>query len=220
MQAGPTAVFQTRTRSVVIPDGRVVAPQVPVSDFGFWVVQPVSSSPPRVFTNGTIPAAAADFEATTLSGEGPLTVAFTDRSQGLITKYHWAFGDGATATAKNPSHTYAAAGLFSVTLTVDGPNGTSVRRRENYIHVVSMPAPGEGGPLRGQLVRSGEQPGHLLYPTDPGFDYAVYYMDGWEPFPDWRVLPGGFHNAGRIADSDLQAVQRRYYRIERVPAQQ
>ena len=33
-----------------------------------------------------------------------------------ITSYAWAFGDGGTSTAANPSHTYAAAGTYTVTL--------------------------------------------------------------------------------------------------------
>ena len=37
---------------------------------------------------------------------------------GAITSYHWDFGDGATATGLTPSHAYASAGIYAVTLTV------------------------------------------------------------------------------------------------------
>jgi YD repeat-containing protein len=37
---------------------------------------------------------------------------------GTITSYRWNFGDGATATTANPSHAYAAPGLYIATLTV------------------------------------------------------------------------------------------------------
>lgn len=50
-----------------------------------------------------------------------LTVAFTDTSTdagGTIGSRSWTFGDGGTSTATNPSHTYAAAGTYSVTETV------------------------------------------------------------------------------------------------------
>gem|GEM_PF-1874122 len=40
----------------------------------------------------------------------------TAGGSGTIT-YHWAFGDGTTSTAQSPSHTYAAAGIYEVTLT-------------------------------------------------------------------------------------------------------
>ena len=54
----------------------------------------------------------------TISG---LTVNFTDSSTdtgGTISSHSWTFGDGGTSTATSPSHTYAAAGTYSVTETV------------------------------------------------------------------------------------------------------
>lgn len=50
-----------------------------------------------------------------------LTVDFTDSStdpDGIIVSWYWDFGDGNTATIQNPSHTYAADGTYTVTLTV------------------------------------------------------------------------------------------------------
>ncbi|MBK6902278.1 MAG: PKD domain-containing protein [Saprospirales bacterium] len=35
----------------------------------------------------------------------------------------WDFGDGNTSTAQNPTHTYAGAGLYTVTLNAFNPNG-------------------------------------------------------------------------------------------------
>src|SRR5882724_5436863 len=58
-----------------------------------------------------------------------LTCSFTSTSSdpdGTITAYSWTFGDGATSTAQNPSHTYAAGGTYTVTLTVtDNQTATS-----------------------------------------------------------------------------------------------
>ena len=53
-----------------------------------------------------------------------LTVAFTDNSTDqdagdTITGWSWDFGDGSTSTSQNPSHTYAAAGTYTVTLIVN-----------------------------------------------------------------------------------------------------
>jgi serine protease len=57
------------------------------------------------------------------------TVAFKDTSTdsgGTIGAHLWHFGDGTTSTATNPSHTYAAAGTYSVSETVtDSVNGRS-----------------------------------------------------------------------------------------------
>src|SRR5436305_830917 len=42
-----------------------------------------------------------------------------------INAYSWTFGDGATSTSQNPSHTYAAGGTYTVGLTVtDNQGGT------------------------------------------------------------------------------------------------
>ncbi|HEY2394474.1 MAG TPA: pre-peptidase C-terminal domain-containing protein [Rudaea sp.] len=65
----------------------------------------------------------ANFTFTTSS----LTATFTDTSTdsgGTIGSHAWTFGDGGTSTATSPSHTYAAAGTYSVTETVtDSVNG-------------------------------------------------------------------------------------------------
>ncbi len=46
-----------------------------------------------------------------------LTASFTDNSTGGVTGWFWEFGDGGTSTQQNPSHTYAAAGTYTVCLT-------------------------------------------------------------------------------------------------------
>jgi len=55
-----------------------------------------------------------------------LTAYFTDTStdsDGSIVAWSWDFGDGATSTAQNPSHTYAADGTYTVGLTVTDDDG-------------------------------------------------------------------------------------------------
>lgn len=42
---------------------------------------------------------------------------------GTIVAYDWDFGDGNTGTGSNPTHTYATAGAYNVTLTVTDDNG-------------------------------------------------------------------------------------------------
>jgi len=44
---------------------------------------------------------------------------------GTITAYSWDFGDGATASGANPTHSYTAAGMYNVTLIVTDDAGTT-----------------------------------------------------------------------------------------------
>ncbi len=63
--------------------------------------------------------------ATTVSLPGNATVNFTNTTSGA-NNYFWDFGDGsALETATNPSHTYLAAGVYTVTLTAINSAGCS-----------------------------------------------------------------------------------------------
>jgi hypothetical protein len=53
-----------------------------------------------------------------------LAVSFTNHSKSAQT-WTWDFGDGATSTARNPAHTYAVAGAYTVTLIVVGTDGST-----------------------------------------------------------------------------------------------
>ncbi len=57
----------------------------------------------------------ADFSYTNAS----FTYSFTDLSPGA-TSWAWNFGDGNTSTQQNPTHTYAQAGIYTVTLSING----------------------------------------------------------------------------------------------------
>lgn len=54
---------------------------------------------------------------------------FIDRSVGEISSWHWDFGDGNTSTEQHPVHRYEKEGDWTVILTVDGPDGKSIRSK-------------------------------------------------------------------------------------------
>ena len=57
-----------------------------------------------------------------------LSCDFTDEStddDGTVVGWQWAFGDGAVLSERNPSHTYAAEGTYTVTLTVTDDDGAA-----------------------------------------------------------------------------------------------
>lgn len=69
------------------------------------------------------PAVAAPNAAFTSTIDG-LTVSFTDASIGADS-YSWDFGDGNTSTEASPTHTYDAAGTYTVELTVTNAGGSN-----------------------------------------------------------------------------------------------
>ena len=94
----------------------------------------VSAAPPP-------PAPVAAFSADVTTGQAPLAVHFTDQSTNSPTSWAWTFGDGTTATTQSPSHTYAAAGTYDVTLTATNAGGPGSLTRTGYIVVSAAPPP-------------------------------------------------------------------------------
>lgn len=86
----------------------------------------------------------ASFTLTPDSGIVPLEVAFDASSSsdpdGSITSYEWDFGDGATGEGVSVTHTYKAAGEYTVTLTVTDDAGDKANR---HTTISVDPAPGE-----------------------------------------------------------------------------
>lgn len=76
---------------------------------------------------------------------------------GTIASYAWTFGDGASGSGVSASHTYQAAGSYTVRLTVTDNRGATGTREQNI--VVSAPSPSLGSitgtvssPTRGALA--------------------------------------------------------------------
>jgi len=82
----------------------------------------------------------ADFTAYPSSGGIPLTVHFTDQSQGAST-WAWDFGDGGTSTLRNPTHTFTTMDNFTITLTVTNEFGSDTKVEIGYIAATAPQAP-------------------------------------------------------------------------------
>ncbi|MET9150818.1 lectin [Streptomyces griseoflavus] len=102
-------------------------------------------------TGGRAPVAQA--RANTTSGTAPLTVAFssagTSDPDGDTLTHAWTFGDGATSTAANPSHTYTTNGQYTATLKATDPSGRSATASVritvgNTAPTVRIDAPADG----------------------------------------------------------------------------
>jgi len=97
------------------------------------------SAPPPTPPSNKAPK--AEFEVTC----DDLRCSFTDRStdeDGSLESRAWDFGDGATSSQRNPSHTFASAGQYDVTLVVTDDDGaTDSRTRTAAPQSPSEPPP-------------------------------------------------------------------------------
>ncbi len=105
------------------------------------------------------------------SGPSPLTVQFSSAGSrdpdGQEITFSWAFGDGATSTQANPSHTYAAAGNYTAQLTVTDTSGrTGIANVPitvgNTAPTVTITFPPDGG-----FFNWGDQVAYTVTVTDP-----------------------------------------------------
>jgi glucose/arabinose dehydrogenase/PKD repeat protein len=115
------------------------------------------------------PVAVASGQPT--SGAAPLTVQFSSAGSndpdGRPITYRWTFGDGATSTSANPSHTYTANGSYTAQLTVSDQGGrTGVANVPitvgNTSPTVRLTAPPDGG-----FFEWGDRVGFTVTVTDP-----------------------------------------------------
>ena len=86
----------------------------------------------------------SSFNLSTVGGEAPLNVLFTNTSQkgnGAVVSYLWDFGDGETSSEENPVHIYNQAGTYTVSLTTTSNWGES---RTSQATVVVTDSPIDG----------------------------------------------------------------------------
>jgi gliding motility-associated-like protein len=131
--AGQTSTQQNPSASYTVPGNYTISLTV-TDDNG------CSNTLSRVnFIVPTYPTPAFYSDDTLVCLGGP--VQFTNTSVGTGMTYAWAFGDGTTSTATNPTHTFADTGRYTITLQVFDINGCdSTTVRNQYIHVVQPTA--------------------------------------------------------------------------------
>ncbi len=112
---------------------------------------PTPGAPVATFTPTRTPtrtSAPADFSGTPLSGNAPLMVSFTHNlgsvlPSGTLVTCTWTFGDGQSQqyldTCFNTNHTYASAGVYTVSLQYSSAAGSGTVTKPNYISVLSGP---------------------------------------------------------------------------------
>src|SRR4029077_7887698 len=135
-----------------------------------------------------------------------LTCSFTSTSSdpdGSIASYSWTFGDGGTATAQNPSHSYAAGGSYTVTLRVTDNQGATSAPVSKTVTVTApnQPPVVNAGPDE-SVVTS------LLFTesasfSDPNNDGPWSYTINWG---DGSTTTGSVSSQGTISAGHTYAV--------------
>jgi subtilisin family serine protease len=108
------------------------------NSYGHGLVQAKAALDYLTGSTNTAPTASFTHSCTSTS------CGFTDTStdpDGTVTAWSWTLGDGTTSSVRNPSHTYAAPGLYSVSLTVTDNGGAThkVTKSINVGNVNSAP---------------------------------------------------------------------------------
>ncbi|GAA2092910.1 PQQ-dependent sugar dehydrogenase [Actinomadura alba] len=119
--------------------------------------------------SGRVPVANAT--ATPTSGRAPLTVAFSSAGSsdpdGDAITFSWAFGDGGTSTAANPSHTFTANGTYNATLTVRDSTGKTATSTVPISVGNTAPTVSLQLPAHGQVFGFGDAVPYRVTVTDP-----------------------------------------------------
>lgn len=186
--------------------------ELPVSQ---WETLDVTYKPTNTTPNGT-PNLSADFDVSPSTGYNPLTVHFTDLSEGEPNSWKWNFGDGGGSIMSNPNHTYSKPGKYSVSLLIGKSGYSSLTEQKDavtvkypYVTVTPFPKP-EGG--------------NYSVPTDPDGDgrYEDINGNGWleneDPVIllknlDWvkknePVIQFDFDGSGFIGYSDVVSLKK------------
>lgn len=127
-------------------------------------------------------APTANFSFTTSN----LVASFSDSSSdpdGSISSRSWNFGDGGTSSSTNPSHTYAAGGTYTVTLTVTDNGGLT----DSISKAVTVTA-GGGAPCTGCTEYTGSLSGSSDYDVQPN---GTYYYSAAGAQKGWLEGPAG-----------------------------
>src|SRR3989454_154907 len=120
--------------------------------------------------------------------------------------YAWNLGDGATANTATVTHTYAALGVYTVTLTVTDTKGLSGTPATTTVTIANLPPAVNAGP--DQSVLAGTALSVRATFNDPGpTDYPWSYSFAWG---DGATDVGSTNIQGLITGSHVYAAPGRY----------
>ena len=129
------------------------------------------------------PALTGNFTLAPASGAAPLMVTFNDTSTGVNgctpDSWLWDFGDGGTSTIQNPTHSYAAQGTYTVTLTVACSDGALT---DTVVKAAAVTVTSGAKPAISPLFtanKTGGSPGEVVDFTDATTGFNGCTPDAW-----------------------------------------
>ncbi|MDT8448801.1 MAG: PKD domain-containing protein [Wenzhouxiangellaceae bacterium] len=131
-----------------------------------------SNTPPTASFSASASGLVVDFDASASSDP-----------DGSISSYSWDFGDGAVGSGVNASHSYAAAGSYTVTLTVMDNDGAT----DSASQQIDV-SDGGGAPCTGCDFRSGTLTGSGDWDAQPD---GTWFQSGGGRFQAWLEGPAG-----------------------------
>lgn len=128
-----------------------------------------------------LPLVVADFTAEPVCAPDPVTFVNTSTTGSPETVFFWDFGDGASSNQANPTHTYAAPGVYEATLVVWDPLACNL---SDTLSIDVVVAPGVALNLEPVVASctdtiftieaaSGGTATSYLWATDPGFANVI-----------------------------------------------
>lgn len=125
-----------------------------------------------------------------------------------IVKWHWDFGDGGTSTEPVPQHTYTAAGVYDVTLTVtDDQDNVYVIKKLHYIYVTDFLLGSSG-------LISGETDFCFRYSVKPSQGYGITPFGGLWIYPIvLSAIAKGYDTQNKNISLVINAKDMRIYQI-------
>ncbi|WP_280725938.1 collagenase [Kitasatospora sp. MAA4] len=107
------------------------------------------------------------------------TVSLTDKSvetasSAKITSWSWTFGDGTSSTQQNPTHTYTAAGTYTVDLTVTDSSGKTASTPSSVTVAAATTLPTCTDPRTDAMGQNCSRPNQAA--TAGNLDYMYIYL--------------------------------------------
>jgi PKD repeat protein len=177
------------------------------------VILPPADTPTASFVVTPTPVSlnlAASFDASGSCPGAKNAVGCLPSSSAVITDYSWTFGDGATASGRTVSHTYAAIGTFNVTLTITNDRGVqnstaqpvlvSATAAPTAVFVFSPAAPVVNQAVNFNAAASAAAPGRVIA------SYSWNFGDGGGGSgsqPSHSFTAGGTYNVTLTVTDDI-----------------